>query len=388
MSANLIDRVLSNLKKRKSNIENNKINSIPSSFVRFTDHLVGIEQATYYIVTGYSGGAKSQFSYYYFVFEPILYLFENRDKNPDLKLTVFCLPLEETAERITQRFMSYLLFKLTNGNVLISPKDLRSSNNKNPLPKEVLDILESPRYKAILNFFESCVHFEVDVSPRQFYEKIKDYCEENGTTYYKEEKIKDELGQEKTIKKFDYYEPNNPQEFILAFVDHISLLPYTTTTLKEAIDTFSSRYLISLRNRYYVSPVIVQQQAASNESIDAFKIDRSKPTRANLADSKNTGKDSNIIISIYNPSAHNLKTYAGYDILEFKGNARFIELLKNRDGNENLVIGLLFNGACSYFRELSYPNDILGVDKDLKEAKEFVTRSRNHNYIKEELNLI
>lgn len=387
MSQNLIDRVLSNLRKRKANIENNKINSLPSPFDRFTDHLVGIEQATYYIVTGYSGGAKSQFSYYYFVFEPILYLFENRDKNPDLKLKVFCMPLEETAERITQRFMSYLLFKLTNGNVLISPKDLRSSNNRNPLPQEILDILESSRYKAILNFFEFCVDFVMDVTIQQFYERVKSYCEKNGTTYYKEEEIEDVFGQKEIVKKFDYYEPNNPQEYIIAFVDHISLLPYSTT-LKETIDTFSSKMLIPLRDRYYVTPVIVQQQAATNESIDAFKIDRSKPTRANLADSKNTGKDANIIISIYNPSAHNLKTYAGYDIMEFKGNARFIELLKNRDGNENLAVGLLFNGACSYFKELPYPNDILGISQSLEEAKEFAIRSRNHNYIKKELELI
>lgn len=382
MVKSLIDRTLDQLRKRRKAISEGKINSLSSPFHRYKDYLTGVEQDTYYIVTGYSGGGKSQFSYFFFVFEPILYLYYNRAKYPNLKYTIFCMPLEETPERITQRFISYLLFKNYNGKYLISPKNLRSSDNDNPAPEEILDVIVSVEFRSILDFFESCINFVVDVTPNQFYEKVKAYCESVGTTHYKEVKVTKELGEEEVVQDFDYYVPDNDQEYIIALVDHISLLPYRGT-LKEAIDTFSAN-MVKLRNRYHVSPVIIQQQSASNESLDAFKQERSKPERANLADSKYTGRDANIIISVYNPFGHNLKSYAGYDLTVLKSAARFIELLKNRDGPENLAIGLLFNGACAHFKELAKPLEAVRLAEDTNKAKEYEERSRNLIYIKEE----
>lgn len=381
MSQNLINRVLDNLKKRRNNILEGNINSIPSPFQRFKEHLVGVEQGTYYIVTGYSGGAKSQFSYFFFVFEPLLYLYENRDKYPNLKYTVFCMPLEETAERITQRFISYLLFKLSNGRVLISPKNLRSSDNSKPLPKEILDIIESEEYRDILYFFEKSVNFVLDVLPHQFCDRVQDYCEKNGKTYYKKSEIINDFGEKEIIKEFDYYIPNNPQEYIVALVDHISLLP-PNGDLKSTIISFSNK-MVKLRNDYNITPVIIQQQAAANETIEAFKVDRSRPTQGNLGDCKSTGRDSNVIISIYNPYAHNLKTFGGYDLTDLKGNARFIEILKNRDGTSNMFIGLLFNGACAYFKELSLSNDFVNLMNDINEAKNYAERSKKLQYIQD-----
>ena len=106
MAKSLIDRTLEQLRNRRKTISEGKINSISSPFHRYKDYLTGVEQDTYYIVTGYSGGGKSQFSYFFFVFEPILYLYYNRAKYPHLKYTIFCMPLEETPERITQRFIT------------------------------------------------------------------------------------------------------------------------------------------------------------------------------------------------------------------------------------------------------------------------------------------
>lgn len=380
MSKSLITRVINQLNQRRENIDLGNVNSIPSPFSRYTDYLVGVEQETYYIVTGYSGGAKSQFSYYYFVFEPLMFLYNNRDKYPDLKYTIFCLPLEETPERITQRFMSYLLFRLSNGRYLISPKNLRSSENSKPAPKEILETLSSKEFLDILNFFERSITFVLDVTPLQFYEKVKKYCEDNGKVYYKKVLKSDEFGNEYEAEEFDHYVPNNPKEYVIALVDHISLLP--ASDIKETIISFS-KYMVSLRNRYKVSPVIVQQQSASNESLDAFKLERSRPTRANLADSKYTGRDANIIISIYNPFGHNIKSYAGYDLTELRGNARFIELLKNRDGPENVALGLLFNGACAYFRELAAKNDAGGITTDCRTSAEYEERSKKLIYIKD-----
>ena len=48
------------------------------------------------------------------------------------------------------------------------------------------------------------------------------YAEDNGTIYRKKVKIKDELGVNKEIDKFDYYVPNDPDEYRIIFIDHVS----------------------------------------------------------------------------------------------------------------------------------------------------------------------
>ena len=67
--------------------------------------------------------------------------------------------MEETPERVMQRFMSFLLYDLTKGEVRISPRDLRSSVNSKPLPEEVLDLLRSEEFTQILEYFEDNIIF-------------------------------------------------------------------------------------------------------------------------------------------------------------------------------------------------------------------------------------
>ena len=52
----LINRVIDNLEKRRENIINGNINSIPSPFKRFRDDFIGIEQGQYVVVTAPTKG--------------------------------------------------------------------------------------------------------------------------------------------------------------------------------------------------------------------------------------------------------------------------------------------------------------------------------------------
>ena len=51
------------------------------------------------------------------------------------------------------------------------------------------------------------------------------------------------------------------------------------------------------------------------------------------------------------------------DITKLKGNARFVEIVVNRDGNSNGICPLFFNGAINYFKELPVPSDKISMDK-------------------------
>lgn len=155
----LIDRVIQNLEERRSNILNGNINSIPSPFKRFRNDFIGIEQGQYVVVTAPTKGSKSQFTNFMYVFTPILYAYNNPDK---ISLKIIYFTLEENADRIVQRFMSFLLYYLSRGKIRISPRDLRSTDNNNPLPEEIIELLKSEEYRKILNFFESTIDFISD----------------------------------------------------------------------------------------------------------------------------------------------------------------------------------------------------------------------------------
>jgi hypothetical protein len=52
----LKDRVVSNLKERQQRILSGHLNCIPSSFPRFSNDFIGIEQSCYYTVTSFTKG--------------------------------------------------------------------------------------------------------------------------------------------------------------------------------------------------------------------------------------------------------------------------------------------------------------------------------------------
>lgn len=52
----LRERVMETLKKRRQNLLDGNINSIPSPFKRFMTDFIGLEQSTYYGITSYTKG--------------------------------------------------------------------------------------------------------------------------------------------------------------------------------------------------------------------------------------------------------------------------------------------------------------------------------------------
>lgn len=149
----IINETLESIKHRRQRILEGNVNCIESPFKRFSEDFVGVEQQTYYITTSFTKGSKTQFTSYTFIFESLLKSYFT--KKFDFKVLYF--PLEETPERITQRFMSYLLCKLSHNRIRVSPKELRST--KEALSQEVIDLLESEEYLNILKFYETNVIF-------------------------------------------------------------------------------------------------------------------------------------------------------------------------------------------------------------------------------------
>lgn len=358
----MINRIINKLKDRREKVLNGEVNCIPSSFTRFRDDFVGVEQGKYFLVSGQTKAAKTQIATSMFLYNPLFYAYENPDK---VHLKVFYFPLEESAENITLRFMSHLLAKYSN--YRISPLDLKSTNENRVVPLEALKLLETEKYQNILKFYNDTVMFFEDRNPTGIKKQIQSYAKKNGIVHTKKLTIiNKETGNSEEREVFDYYEPHDPKEYVIIFIDHISLItPESGMDLRESINRLSET-MIMFRNGYNYTPVVIQQQGTETGNLEAFKNSKIRPTMSGLSDSKYTAKDCSMMLGITNPYSHELDNYLGYDIRKFKDSIRFLEVVLNREGQSNGIIALYFDGKTCTFKELPPPNDREELDKVYK----------------------
>lgn len=353
MSTGLIQRVIQNAIERRQRILSGKVNCIPSPFKAFRYDYPGVELGTYYLISGGAKASKSKITNFLFLFNTILYAYEH----PDLiRLKIFYALLEEKAENITGKFICFLLYKLSGGKIRIDIKTFKSVDAGRVLSQEILDLLNTLEYQSILNFFEEHVEWISDRNPTGIYNVLKAYAEEHGIIHNK--KIK---GYDK--EKFDYYEPNDPDEYVLCIVDHIGLISTERgMDLRNSIKKLSE-YLKIVRNKFNYIPVVVQQQNSETLSLEAFKANKIRPTQKGLADSQDPGKDCDIMLGITSPYAFELKEDRKYDITKLKGYIKFLDVVLGRDGESNAFIGLYFDGATGFYAPLPKYDNLPELNK-------------------------
>lgn len=352
----LIQRVLENAKERREKILSGKVNCIPSPFKTFRYDFPGVELGTYYLVSGGAKSSKSKITNFLFLFNSILYAYHH----PELvRLKVFYALLEEKAENITGKFICYLLYILSDKKIRIDIKTFKSVDEDRILSPEILELLGTLEYQSILKFFEEHVVFIPDRNPTGVYHTLEKYAEANGTIHRKRVE-----GYEKEI--FDYYEPNDPDEYVLCIIDHISLISCERSMdLRNSIKKLSE-YLKIVRNKYNYIPVVVQQQNSESLSLEAFKANKIRPTQKGLADSQDPGKDCDVMLGITSPFSWELKEYLKYDITKLRGYCKFLEIVLGRDGESNAILGMYFDGATGFYAPLPKYDNIPELNKVYK----------------------
>jgi len=364
----LINRVIDNLEKRREKVLKGGINCIPNPFKNFRRDYPGIEQGQYILMSGATKSAKTQITNFMFLYTPLLYAYYHPDQ---VRVKIFYFPLEETPDNITIRFISYLLYTLSGYKIRISPTDLKSTNKDKVLDPEILNILRSIEYQSILEFYEKNVLFMSDRNATGVWKVLNRYAEEAGIIHKKKILIENSVtGVKQEREVFDYYEPKDPDEYVIIIYDHVSLIERERgMDLRESINKLSE-YMMILRNKYQYIPVVVQQQNTETTNLEAFKNDRIRPTEAGLEDSKHASKDCSIMFGITNPSKYGIPKYPNtiqsYDITRLRGYARFLEVVINRNGEANGLLPLYFDGAVNYFSPLPRPNDTVKLSEIYK----------------------
>jgi len=305
------------------------------------------------------------------MYKPIRYV---KSSDTNLSVKVFYFSLEMSKEQKLRQAICNHLYIESNGKTRIDPKSLRSV--RKAVDKDILDKVGAS--KDYFDDFEKNVTFIDNIkNPYGIYKYMKNYAEANGKIHMKTKVFVDNKTGVKTKNLIhDYYEPDNPDEYVIIIVDHASLLhPEKGQRLHDAITKLSSDYFITLRNRYNFIPVLVQQQSAAQESVENMKANRLKPTLDGLGDNKLTQRDCDVALGLFSPFRHRIKMYPernGYDIMFFKDSIRFLEVLASREGGGSSICPLYFDGAVNYFKELP----LLSDEKKLNELKYFIKNNR------------
>lgn len=277
------------------------------------------------------------------------------DKNLNIRLKIFYFTLEMSKEQKMLSAFSNIIY--VKEGVRISPTDLRSTKADRLLSDETLKLIKN--YKPYFDKIEEIVEFIDNIrNPFGIFKFCRDYAVSNGVQHKKKvEFINNETGEIKINEIDDYYEPNDPDEYVMIIIDHISLITTDSEngrkmSLHESMVKLSSDYLIILRNKYNYIPVVIQQQASAQESLDNFKASKLKPTAEGLGDCKLTARDCDFMLGLFSPYRHEIPEYYGYDIRTMKDNIRFMEVVASREGGGGTVCPLYFDGAVNFFKEL------------------------------------
>lgn len=369
----LREKVIQHFIERREKLLSGGVNSIPSPFIRFSNDFIGLEQATYYLFTSFTKGGKSQLVSF-LLYNALMFCYNHPESKASIK--VLYVALEETPERVLTRFMSWLLYEYTRHKVRISPSDLRSSKNDSPVPEEVLEILNSEEVTKIIDYFEDHIIFIQEKNPTGIYKACRKYAEEHGKTVTKPAVYRNESGLLQQTEAFDYYVPNDPNEYVIPVIDTINIVENERGySKKQSIDKLSEYLAIYLRNRYNQSPIVIQQQNTDNESIESVRFNRTRPTTAGLGDSKYTAHDANMVLGIFSPYKFGLKDYLGYPIDKFKDHFRTLEVLVNRDGELGGIVPLFFDGAVCSWAELPKADNT----KELNKVYDYLKRLTQSN---------
>ena len=300
----------------------------------------GVQQKTYYLIGAESGVGKSAFSLNSFLFNPYSLLKANNPEGLSMKVFYYSLEIDKISI-ISKAIARKLFFR----HGYLTTVDDILSRGRHRISEEVYKDVKDTR-----NFFEDMEDVLTIYPPTNstgIYKDVKTYMESVGTTHKKTVNN----GKE-DIEIFDYYEPNNPKEYVIVIVDHISILPKQLNyNVKENIDSMST-YFVGLRNRYNIIPVVIQQLNRAMSSADRFKLKRTSPQLSDFKDSGNTVQDSNVVISLHSPFRIDQEEYNGYDITKLRDRFRWVEVLKNRDGASDIGVGCNFVGEVGLFREL------------------------------------
>lgn len=299
----------------------------------------GVTKNTYTLLFSGTGSGKTSLALYSYIYRPLMEHLE------DGNFHVTYYSLEMSSELLFAKLLSMYIFD-TYG-IELSTKELFSKEKGYTLSEKDYEIVKS--CLPWLHKVEECITvYDKALSAEILYTTLMEELKKTGT--FKE-------GETRTI-----YTPNNEDLVHLVVIDHLSLVRKSKgRSLKEEMDLISS-YLVTLRNRCQISPLVIMQANRDSTSMDRRKAGLDNMQISDIKDSGSPAQDAEIIISIFNPFRERLTSYRGYDLKALQSRLRSITVLKNRYGEADVEVCCAFYGKCGLWKELPKSDEIYDYD--------------------------
>jgi hypothetical protein len=323
---------------------------------RLSYYIPGIQPGAINLIGGMTGSGKSALAMSSFVHNP--YEDWKNNKKDKVRLKIFVYSLEISREILMVKFICRNIFR---DHGIYTDIKYVLSRGKHRVSDEIYKLVVS--YAKYYEEFEEVVEIHGPENPTGIRNTVHKYLMENGKDTYKDPiQVKDENNEERTLRLYDKFVPLHPNMYVIVVVDHLNILKGERGfTKKQNIDKLTE-YMVEMSNRYKISPVLVQQ---INRGVE--QVERKKTQDIMLSDFKESGDTTD--------AAHNVfalnhpykldelkKDYKGYFSNILKNNARFLTILKCRDGETDLHIGLQFVGGIGAFKELPKAEDMKEPD--------------------------
>lgn len=340
-----IDRgIFETIHTNKERFLSGKFNCIPFTLDRFSNYAPGIIRGNFDCITASSSVGKTTLAKYLYVFSAIEFAIQQK---LDLKIIYFAL--EESEQQFDYSLLSYLSKKQKNlrynivefeaFNAVIPDKDMAEIDNLKSLFAE---------YKSYVRVVDNIYN------SYGLYKTVRDFARERGTFFMNDTKLtSDDLIKNDSWNK---YVPHNPEEFVIIVSDHCSELHWAKDEkdLFDAIGNWTKYQRHYICKRFNYNCCAVQQQAAAQESLDNFKLNKLRPSLNGLADNKLTGRSYLNIYGLFAPSRHDLETYMDYNTSPY---FRTITVIKQRYGHVGAELPIFFDGKTGYMRTMPKVDD-------------------------------
>lgn len=300
----------------------------------------GVQRQTYTLICGATGSGKTTLALYSYIYRVL------NDNLGDMRYRILMFSMEMTQEILLAKLMSTYIWETyaieINYNHIMSRQTTISEDH--------YELVESckPWLKAIM---KQLTIIDRPVSSGEAYAALKNYASRNGT---------ETVGANGKIT----YKPNIEGELVQIIVDHLGLAKISgNKSKKEEMDLFAN-YLLSIRNIYAYSPLVLMQLNRTSSSMDRRNANMSEIELSDIKDTGTAAEAAELVLAIFSPWRVKQGKHQDYNIRILQDHYRAIQILKSRLGESEKQVSVNFFGSVGTFKELPPAEELNRLSED------------------------
>lgn len=165
------------------------------------------------------------------------------------------------------------------------------------------------------------------------------------------------------MKMFESYLENDERQINIIIIDHLGLVKHIQGQTERTMMIEMADIMIKFRNRYRFTFVVTQQLNRNSNSADRHKLEDLLIKDLDFRGSSAMFDAADAVIGIFSPNREKQNTFLGYRIAKTNTSPGFMNRMivyngvKNRHGETNWTLPLLFVGEIGRYEQLSEAKD-------------------------------